>query len=70
MNKQDLNQAEIRWTDNDVPHIKAGNYEALGFGYGCVHARDRLLELAGQAIALRGNGRNIMGLTDFLPLAF
>ncbi|SHO59001.1 penicillin acylase family protein [Vibrio quintilis] len=70
MNKQDLNQAEIRWTDNDVPHIKAGNYEALGFGYGCVHARDRLLELAGQAIALRGERSKYYGADGFSTVGF
>ncbi|CAM3544039.1 Aculeacin-A acylase precursor [Vibrio aerogenes CECT 7868] len=70
MNKKELNQAEICWTENDVPHIKADNYEALGFGYGCVHARDRLLELAGQAIALRGDRSKYYGADGFSTVGF
>ncbi|MGC9460168.1 penicillin acylase family protein [Vibrio genomosp. F10] len=51
-NQGKFDQVEIVWTDKDVPRIQANNYESLGFGY--AHARDRLIELAGQAIAMHG----------------
>ncbi|MCE0494717.1 penicillin acylase family protein [Vibrio salinus] len=70
MKTRDENQVEIRWTENDVPHIEAGNYECLGYGYGYVHARDRLGELSGQAIALRGERSKYYGADGFSTIGF
>ncbi|WP_221932587.1 penicillin acylase family protein [Formosa sediminum] len=52
--EEKLSQVEIKWTKNEVPHIKANNYKNLGYGYGYVHAKDRICEISGQAITLRG----------------
>jgi acyl-homoserine-lactone acylase len=47
-------QAEIRWTRFGVPHIKAADYEGLGFGYGYAIAPHRLCLLADRILTLRG----------------
>jgi acyl-homoserine-lactone acylase len=38
--------AEIRWTTGGVPHILAGNWGSLGFGYGYAFAQDNLCTMA------------------------
>lgn len=65
-----FNQVEIVWSDKDVPRIQADNYESLGFGYGYAHARDRLIELVGQAIAMRGQRSKHYGPEAFSTLGF
>ncbi|WP_075202570.1 penicillin acylase family protein [Vibrio mexicanus] len=65
-----FNQVEIVWSDKDVPRIQADNYESLGFGYGYAHARDRLIELVGQAIAMRGQRSKYYGSEAFSTLGF
>ncbi|ENM5770744.1 penicillin acylase family protein [Vibrio mimicus] len=70
MNEQEWNQVDICWTENEVPHIKAQNYESLGFGYGYVHARDRLCELSGQVITLRGERSKYYGAERFSTIGF
>lgn len=65
-----FNQVEIVWSDKDVPRIQADNYESLGLGYGYAHARDRLIELVGQAIAMRGQRSKYYGPEAFSTLGF
>ncbi len=65
-----FSQVEIVWSDKDVPRIQADNYESLGFGYGYAHARDRLVELVGQAIAMRGQRSKYYGPEAFSTLGF
>ncbi|USD64505.1 penicillin acylase family protein [Vibrio sp. SCSIO 43136] len=65
-----FSQVEIVWSDKDVPRIQADNYESLGFGYGYAHARDRLIELVGQAIAMRGLRSRYYGPEAFSTLGF
>lgn len=60
----------IRWTDHDVPHIKAENYESLGFGYGYVLAQDRLCESAGRTIMLRGERSRYYGADGVATMGF
>ena len=69
-NQGKFNQVEIVWTNKDVPRIQADNYESLGFGYGYAHARDRLIELVGQAIAMRGQRSKYYGPEAFSTLGF
>ncbi|MGB1320431.1 MAG: penicillin acylase family protein [Vibrio gallaecicus] len=69
-NQGKFDQVEIVWTDKDVPRIQADNYESLGFGYGYAHARDRLIELVGQAIAMRGQRSKYYGPEAFSTLGF
>lgn len=61
---------EIRWTEHDVPHIKAHNYESLGFGYGYVLAQDRLCESAGRTIILRGQRSRYYGPDGLSTVGF
>ncbi|ELC0657584.1 penicillin acylase family protein [Vibrio fluvialis] len=70
MNQHEWDQVNIRWTDHDVPHIEAQNYVSLGFGYGYVHARDRLCELSGQVITLRGERSKHYGAERFSTIGF
>lgn len=70
MIKNDLDMVKIRWTENDVPHIEADNYESLGFGYGYVHAKDRLAEISAQAIVLRGERSKYYGAEQFSTIGF
>ena len=63
-------EVSIRWTENDIPHIQANTYRALGYGYGYVHARDRLAELSAQAIALRGERSKYFGAEAFSTVGF
>lgn len=43
-------EADIRWTDFGVPHIKADNLESMSFGVGYAFARDNICILADQII--------------------
>nr|WP_319552757.1 penicillin acylase family protein [uncultured Vibrio sp.] len=70
MQGNDLNKVKIRWTENDVPLIEAQDYESLGFGYGYVHARDRLAEISAQAIVLRGERSKYYGAEQFSTIGF
>ncbi|MFV0478406.1 MAG: penicillin acylase family protein [Parahaliea sp.] len=63
-------RVEIRWTKYDVTHIKADNYESLGFGYGYVLARDRLCESAGRTIVLRGERSRYYGPNGIATIGF
>ncbi|WP_339386894.1 penicillin acylase family protein [Vibrio caribbeanicus] len=65
-----FNQVEIVWSDKGVPRIQADNYESLGLGYGYAHARDRLIELVGQAIAMRGQRSKYYGPEACSTLGF
>lgn len=65
-------EAEIRWTRYGVPHIKANDYESLGFGYGYAIAPNRLCLLASRILTLRGERSRWFGadgsvVAGFLP---
>lgn len=70
MNHSTTHLVTIRWTDNDIPHIEAQNYYALGFGYGSVHAQDRLAEISAQAIVLRGQRSKYFGAEHDSTIGF
>ncbi|WP_432460208.1 penicillin acylase family protein [Agarivorans sp. QJM3NY_25] len=68
--QQNGNLVEIQWSDEGVPHIKAKDYKSLGFGYGYAHALDRLCELSGQVIALRGERSKYFGAEQIATIGF
>lgn len=61
---------EIRWTRLGVPHIKAADYESLGFGYGYALAGDRYCELAGRALTFRGERSRWYGADAGITIGF
>src|SRR6516165_5653625 len=53
--------AEIRRTAYGIPHILAGDYGSLGYGYGYAFAQDNLCVLANRVITLRGERSRYFG---------
>lgn len=47
-------RATIRYTEHGIPHILAGNFSDLGYGYGYSIAKDDLCELADTFLTVRG----------------
>jgi len=67
-------EAEVRWTQYGLPHVKARDYAGLGYGYGYAVARDQLCLLADRVRTLRGErsahfGPQGTALVGFLPLS-
>ena len=53
--------AEIRRTAYGIPHILAGGYGSLGYGYGYAFAQDNLCVMADRVITLRGERSRYFG---------
>ena len=53
--------AEIRRTEYGIPHILAGDYGSLGYGYGYAFAQDNLCVMADRVITLRGERSRYFG---------
>ncbi|MDR5739565.1 MULTISPECIES: penicillin acylase family protein [unclassified Caballeronia] len=47
-------RAEIRRTQSGIPHIRAGDWGSLGYGYGYAQAQDNLCSLADGFVTWRG----------------
>ena len=62
--------ATIRWTRYGVPHVKAADYESLGYGYGYAIARDRLCLLADRVVTLRGERSRWHGAEEAAVVGF
>lgn len=54
-------QTEIRRTSYGIPHIKAGDWASLGYGYGYVQAQDNLCTLADAFVTFRGRRSYFFG---------
>lgn len=70
MRKLNKDNISIHWTEYHIPHIQADSFQALGFGYGYVHATDRLAEISAQAIILRGQRSLHFGAENFSSIGF
>jgi acyl-homoserine-lactone acylase len=46
--------AEVRWTQYGVPHVRADSFGGLGYGFGYAIARDAMCELNDRTLTLRG----------------
>ncbi len=46
-------EAEIRWTEHAVPHIRSASWQGLGFGQGWAIAGDHLPTIADQIVKVR-----------------
>lgn len=53
--------AVVERTEYGIPHILAGNYASLGYGYGYAFAQDNLCVLADRVITLRGERSEFFG---------
>lgn len=51
----------IRWTADGIPHIRAGNWRDLGYGYGYVQAQDALCTLAEAFVTFAGRRSYFFG---------
>ncbi len=54
-------RARIFWTDHHVPHIRAGSWRGLGFGYGYAFATDNLCTLAEDVVTVNGERSRFFG---------
>lgn len=54
-------EADIRWTDFGVPHVKADNLESMSFGVGYAFARDNICILADQIIKYNSERAKYLG---------
>ncbi|QQC65644.1 penicillin acylase family protein [Paraburkholderia ginsengisoli] len=61
-------QAEIRRTALGIPHVKAGDWGSLGYGYGYVQAQDNLCTMADGFVTWRGERSRYFG-ADARPTA-
>jgi acyl-homoserine-lactone acylase len=61
-------QVEIRRTALGIPHVKAGDWGSLGYGYGYVQAQDNLCTMADGFITYRGERSRYFG-ADARPAA-
>src|SRR5947209_5040260 len=53
--------AEIRRTEYGIPHILAGDFGSLGYGYGYAFAQDDFCTLAQRVLAIRGQRSEYFG---------
>ncbi|HJP79641.1 MAG TPA: penicillin acylase family protein [Pseudonocardiaceae bacterium] len=53
--------AEIRRTEFGIPHILAGNFGSLGYGYGYAFAQDNLCTLEQRVLAIHGDRSRYFG---------
>ena len=60
---------EIRRTQDGIPHIKAGDWASLGYGYGYVQAQDNLCTLADGFVTFRGERSAYFGADARPPSA-
>jgi acyl-homoserine-lactone acylase len=66
----DGHTAEIRRTEYGIPHVLAGNFGDLGFGYGYAFAQDNVCAMADQILTLRGERSKYFGPAASSPDGF
>jgi acyl-homoserine-lactone acylase len=57
-------RAEVRRTTGGWPHVKAGDYGSLGFGYGFAYAQDQVCELADIMVTVNAQRSRYFGPED------
>jgi len=58
------NEVSIRWTSHGIPHIKADNWQALGYGFANAIATNTICVLAREFVTVRGEQAKYFGATD------
>lgn len=54
-------EVQVRRTSYGIPHIQAGNWGSLGYGYGYAFAQDNVCVLAREALAAQGRQARYFG---------
>ena len=55
---------EIRWTSYGIPHVKANDWESLGYGFAYATATDAVCVIARDIVMVNGNLSRHMGSED------
>ena len=55
------NSLEIQRTNFSVAHIRAFNYEGLGYGVAYAHAQDNICQTADRLVTIRGERSKFFG---------
>lgn len=56
--------AEIRWTSYGIPHVKAANWESLGYGFAYATAQDAICTMARDVLMVNGDLSRHFGPAD------
>jgi acyl-homoserine-lactone acylase len=59
--KSEGTRAKIFWTDHHIPHVRAGSWRGLGFGYGYAFATDNLCTFAEEVVTVNGQRSRFFG---------
>jgi acyl-homoserine-lactone acylase len=57
-------QVQIRWTTHGIPHIKADDWEGLGYGFAHAIATNTICVLAREFVTVRGEQAKYFGATE------
>jgi len=59
-----VNEVSIRWTNHGIPHIKADDWEGLGYGFAHAIATNTICVLAREFVTVRGEQAKYFGATE------
>lgn len=59
-----LNEVQIRWTTHGIPHIKADDWEGLGYGFAHAIATNTICVLAREFVTVRGEQAKYFGASE------
>lgn len=57
-------EVQIRWTEHGIPHIKADDWEGLGYGFAHAIATNTICVLAREFVTVRGEQAKYFGATE------
>ena len=59
-----LKQVQIRWTTHGIPHVKADDWEGLGYGFAHAIATNTICVLAREFVTVRGEQAKYFGAAE------
>ncbi len=59
-----MNEVQIRWTTHGIPHVKADNWEGLGYGFAHAIATNTICVLAREFVTVRGEQAKYFGASE------
>jgi acyl-homoserine-lactone acylase len=57
-------ETEIRWTSYGIPHVQAGDWGGLGYGFAYATARDAVCVIARELVTVNGRMSRFFGASD------